>query len=54
MEKPELGERFELRLTTEHMERLKRLRKLTDFSSHAEVVRAALKAYESLLNKRKV
>lgn len=48
-----LTERLELRLSPEHMERLRRIRKLTEIASDAEVVRQALKEYESLLNKRK-
>ena len=48
-----LTERRELRLSPEHMERLRRIRKLTEIASDAEVVRQALKEYESLLNKRK-
>lgn len=47
------AERFEFRLALEHADRLRRLRKRTQLQSNAEVVRQALKEYESLLNKRK-
>lgn len=47
-------ERLDVRLTREQMQRLKRIREIIEAPSDTEVVRAALKAYESLLNKRKV
>ncbi len=47
------AERFEFRFALEHADRLRRLRKRTQLQSNAEVVRQALKEYESLLNKRK-
>ena len=53
MQKPSLTARFDLRLTAEHKDRLIRLRKRTEASSYAEVMRQALKEYETLLNKRK-
>lgn len=46
--------RLDIRLTREQMQRLKRIREIIEAPSDTEVVRAALKAYESLLNKRKV
>ena len=53
MQKPSLTDRFDLRLTAEHKDRLIRLRKRTEASTYAEVMRQALKEYETLLNKRK-
>ena len=53
MQKPSLTDRFDLRFTAEHKDRLIRLRKRTEASSYAEVMRQALKEYETLLNKRK-
>lgn len=46
--------RLELRLTNSEADELDAMREQTKAASNAEVVRAALKAYESLLNKRKV
>lgn len=46
-------ERLDLRLTRDQMDRLLRIQKMTETTTKAEVVRQALKEYESLLNKRK-
>lgn len=46
--------RVQLELPQPSMDRLRKLKQATEASSYAEVVRNALKAYESLLNKRKV
>jgi len=53
-EQPEANHRIQFHFTTTEMQRIEALRQHFELPSYVQVVRNALKAYESLLNKRKV
>lgn len=50
---PEANHRIQFHFTDTEMQRIEVLRKHFELPSYVQVVRNALKAYESLLNKRK-